>query len=195
MKKVRYGHFLVAAILCATVSVFALRQNNMTALRLRDTVLQVDQENGDVESALRELRTYVYGHMNTNLASNTSVYPPVQLKYRYERLVQAEKERVEKANNNTVYNDAQVHCEKTQPASFYGAGRLSCIQNYIDSHPVGSTTQQPIPDSLYKFDFASPLWSPDLAGWSLLLSVVFGLLFVIRLALELWMRNQLKHHL
>lgn len=194
LKKVSHWHFLVAAVICGVVALFALRQNNLTAVHLRDEVLKVDQANGDIEAALRKLRGYIYGHMNTNLASSTSVYPPIQLKYRYERLVQAEKERVGAANSNTVYNDAQTYCEQTQPASFFGAGRLGCIQNYIDSHPASTETEKPIPDSLYKFDFASPTWSPDLAGWSLVLSGFFFVLFMIRFGLELWLRSQLKHH-
>lgn len=177
------------------LSAFALRQNNLTAIRLRNEVLKVDQANGDTEAALKKLRQYIYAHMNTDLASSTSVYPPIQLKYRYERLVAAEKARVDQANSNTVYNDAQKYCETNFPQSFFGAGRLPCIQNYIDSHPVKTVTEQPIPDALYKYNFASPAWSPDVAGWGLVLSGLFLFLFGVRLVLELWLRRQLKSHL
>ena len=51
-----------------------------------------------------------------------------------------------------------------------------------------------ITDSLYKFDFASPTWSPDLAGISMILAVFFFLLFLVRLGLDFWFKNQLKHH-
>ena len=184
------------AAICGFTAIYALRQNNLGAVRLRDHVLQVDKENGDVETALRELRTYTYSHMNSSLANSTSAYPPIQLKYRYERLVAAEQARVDAANkNNTMYNDAQIYCEKTEPQSFLGAGRLGCIQRYIDSHPAGTVVPaNQIPDSLYKFDFASPVWSPDLAGWSLVLTGVFALLFVTRLGLEFWFASQFKRH-
>ena len=195
MRKVSYWHFLAAFMLFAVVALFALRQNNLTALRLRDEVLKVDQENGDTEAALKNLREYMYSHMNTDLASSTSVYPPIQLKYRYERLVAAEKARVAQLSNNTIYNDAQTYCETNFPQSFYGAGRLPCIQNYIDTHPAQTVPEQPIPDALYKFNFASPAWSPDLAGWSLVGATIFLLLFVVRFGLERWFRHQMKHHL
>lgn len=188
--------FLILAIISALMAMFALRNNNLTALKLRDNVLQADQLNGDTEGALRELREHVYGHMNTNLATSTGVYPPIQLKYRYERLVTAEQAKLSGGNQNTVYADAQKHCEATQPQSFYGAGRLTCIQNYIDSHPA---LNQPktitIPDSLYKYDFASPAWSPDLAGWSLVAAGFFALLFAIRMVAELWVRYLFKQHM
>lgn len=192
LRKFSYWYFLIACIVCSAVAVFALRQNNLNALNLRDEVLKVDEQNGDVEAALKNLRVYVYSHMNTNLATNTSVYPPIQLKYRYERLVAAEKARVDQANSNTIYNDAQKYCETNFPQSFYGAGRLPCIQNYIDTHAAPAVAEQQIPDSLYKFNFASPVWSPDLAGWSIVFAGLFFLLFLVRFVLERWLRYEFK---
>lgn len=184
--------FLIAFAISGSIAVLSLRQNNLTALNLRNEVLQADKENGDTEAALKKLREYVHGHMNTNLATGTSVYPPIQLKYRYERLVQTEKDRVAAASGN-IYNDAQNYCEKNFPQSFYGGGRLPCIQNYLDTHPRAEP--RPIPDSLYKFDFASPAWSLDMAGVSLVLSALFLLLFLVRFSLERWFRLKMKQHL
>lgn len=182
-------YLLVITLVFAFTTVLALRQNNVTALKLRDNVLKVDEQNGDVEGALRQLRTYVYGHMNTDLASGSSVYPPIQLKYRYERLLAAQQDAA-KAGNAKLYTDAQKYCESLLPTGV-SLNRVTCIQQYLDSHPLAS--QPPIQDSLYKFDFASPRWSPDLAGWSLVFTVIFGSLFLFRLFLELWMRHQLKN--
>jgi protein tyrosine phosphatase len=63
---------------------------------LRDKLLVVDQQDGDVELALRELREHIYSHMNSELGGS-NVQQPIQLKYRYERLVNAEKVRVTQA--------------------------------------------------------------------------------------------------
>lgn len=72
---------LTIAIVASIVCVFALRANNLKALELRDNVVAVDKQNGDIEAALRELRTFVYGHMNTNLSSGpNAIKPPIQLK-------------------------------------------------------------------------------------------------------------------
>jgi hypothetical protein len=153
--------------------------------------LKVDEQNGDVETALRELRAHVYAHMNSELSGGASnVQQPVQLKYRYERLVTAEKQRVSAANEK-IYNDAQVDCERRFPAGLSGSNRLPCIEQYVTSHNI---KERPIPDSLYKFDFAAPRWSPDLAGLSLLLSGLFFLLFFVRVGLERWMKHRLDAH-
>ena len=181
-----YWLYFTVAVFFGVIAVYSLRANNLGAIRLRNQVLAVDKANGDVEAALRELRTYVYSHMNANLSSGTNVYPPVQLKYRYDRLVSAEKERVA-AQTTKVYTDAQKHCERKN-SDFSGRNRVPCIEAYVTSRSV---TEQPINQDLYKFDFASPTWTPDVAGISLLLAALAGLFGVISFLGQLWLRNRL----
>ena len=183
--------FLVVAVVSGLVCMFSLRNNNLTALKLRDKVNAADQANGDVEGALRELREYVYSHMNTDLSSGpNAIKPPIQLKYTYERLVAAQ---LAKSGNNTdIYNEAQKECEKQYPKGYFGAGRIPCVTNYINSRTSGSPVNTDIPDSLYKFDFVPPLWPPDLAGWSLIVASVSTALFVIRFGMDRWIKAELR---
>jgi hypothetical protein len=109
--------------------------------------------------------------MNTDLTpGKNSVHPPIQLKYTYERLLA-------EANKNTgnaqVYSDAQAYCESQNPTDFSGRNRVPCITQYITSH--GATPPVTVPDDLYKFDFVSPSWSPDLAGWTAVTTVILFL--------------------
>lgn len=181
--------FLAIAVVSGVVCVLALRNNNMTALKLRDQVIMADKENGDVEAALKNLRAFIYGHMNTDLSTGQgAIKPPIQLKYRYERLVQAENERIGKENDK-IYTDAQVQCEKQFPKGLSGSGRIPCIKDYINSHGI---QEKEIPESLYKFDFVSPRWSPDLAGWSLVIASTMLALFVIRFGLDRWVQAELR---
>ncbi len=181
--------FLVIAIVSGIISVTALRNNNVTALKLRDKVIAADKNNTDVEKPLRDLREYIYAHMNTDLSvGEGAIKPPIQLKYRYERLVAAENERVGKENEK-IYNDAQVECEKRFPKGLSGSGRIPCIKEYIEGHGIQEKT---IPDNLYKFDFVSPKWSPDLAGWSLVVSSISFALFVIRFGMDRWVQTELR---
>jgi len=190
LRPLNYWYFLVAFFISLTISVVALRQNNIEAIHLRNRVLAVDQQNGDVESALRSLRLYIYGHMNTNLATPNGVYPPIQLKYRYDRLVQVEKDRVNSVNSQ-VYTDAQHICEQLYPHSLSGGPRVPCIQDYVTKN---GAKEQPIPDSLYKFAFIPPFWSPDFAGWSLVVSALLLLLFVVRYSLDRWFKYNFQSH-
>ena len=183
--------FLGVAVVSGLVCVLALRNNNVSALHLRDEVNKVDQANGDVEGALRNLRQYVYDHMNTNLSEGANtIKPPIQLKYTYERLL-AEQLKNSNKDVSALYNKAQTECEKLYPKGQFGSGRISCVEDYVSIRSPG-TTLPTVPDSLYKFDFVSPLWSPDLAGWTLIFSSVALALFVIRYGLDRWVKAELR---
>lgn len=189
LKPINLWVFLVIAIVSGVVCVLALRDNNYKALALRDTVIQVDKDNGDIEAALRELRTFVYGHMNTNLAAgDNAIKPPIQLKYRYERLLEAQQQDA-KRQSDQIYSEAQAECEKKFPSGLRNSGRIPCITEYISNKGIQQT---PIPASLYKFDFVSPIWSPDMAGWSLVVASVSFALFVIRFGMGRWVRAELR---
>lgn len=188
LKPIHIGIFLAIAIVSGVVCIMALRDNNQKALDLRDKVIQVDKDNGDIETALRELRSFVYAHMNTDLAAgDNAIKPPIQLKYRYERLLEAQQQDV-KRQSDQIYSEAQAECERKFPSGLRNSGRIPCITEYIATKGI---KQEPIPDSLYKFDFVSPLWSPDLAGWSLVVASVTMALFVIRLGMGRWVKTEL----
>lgn len=168
--------FLIVAILSGVFSVYQLRANNEHMLVLRQAVYDADKANGDVQGALKDLQAYVTRHMNTDLQTSTSVYPPIQLKYTYERLAQAQGAQAQQANSK-IYTDAQAYCESKNSHDFSGRNRVPCIQEYISTHTTQGSAV--IPDALYKFSFASPRWSPDLAGWSIMLAIFSGIMFVI----------------
>lgn len=186
-----YWYFLAGFILFGSIFVYQYRQNNIRMIELRDAVFRADETNTDLEKSLRELRSFVYGHMNTNLtSSSTAIKPPIQLKYEYERLVAAERSRVEQATAK-LRADATAICEQRFPTTANVTGREPCIQGILEEQ---GAVAQPIPKELYQFDFLSPRWSPDLAGWSLVLTIFFGLLFITRYSLELWLRKQFSQH-
>lgn len=182
-KAVRPVYLLVVFLVFGAIAIFALRHNYETMTKLRQQVYQADQNNGNVEAALQNLRLYVTHHMNTSLASGpNAVYPPIQLKYTYDRLVQARSAQVQ-SENASIYTDAQHYCEAQIPTGFSGRYRVGCIQDYINSH---GAKQQPVPDSLYKFDFVAAKWSPDLAGWSQAATALSGVLLIV-----LWLARRL----
>lgn len=151
--------FLISSIICLG----ALRHNNTTMVKLRDEVYIADKNNADVGMALNKLRAYVYAHMNTNLSTGTNIKPPIQLKYTYERLMEKAKPMT---NNPQLYIDANNHCGPQTAAN--------CVADYVSSH--GGVEAKTIPVGLYEYDFVSPSWSPDFAGWSLISTIVLGAL-------------------
>ena len=168
-------YFLLVAVIAGAISVVSLRHNNEQMIVLRDAVYQADKNDGDVEGALRNLRGYVFSHMNTSLASGpNAVHPPIQLKYTYERLQAAQQVSLGQ-NNSQLYGQAQQACE-AQGETTTAQTTIACIQEYAASHGIQLAS---IPEGLYKFDFVSAKWSPDLAGWSLVITIVSLVSFVI----------------
>lgn len=140
--------------------------------KLKVAVYTADRDNGNVQAALIRLQAYVTAHMNTNLStSNGAVYPPIQLQNTY--LKQAPSEA-------GLYTQAQSYCQQLDPTDFSGRNRVPCIEQFITSH--GSTTEP----ALYQFDFISPAWSPDAAGFSLLATVALLFISTMLLAVRLW---------
>lgn len=186
IRRVRPWYFFVIFVVSGTVFLFAVRHNYATMVNLRNAVYQADKENGDVKTALKNLQNYVYNHMNTSVASGpNAVYPPIQLKYTYDNLVKAQASEVARENSQ-IYTDAQHYCEAKIPTGFSGRYRISCIQNYVTRHGTKTT---PIPDSLYKFDFVAARWSPDLAGLSLIVTILSFLIFVALLLINRWLKS------
>lgn len=178
-------YFVVAIVVFGTVSLVSLRHNNEHMIRLRDAVYAADKNNGDVETALRQLRLYIYSHMNTSLASGpNAVHPPIQLKYTYERLQQAQENALGRGNS-ALYSQAQNYCEQQTQV---GSEVISCIQQYASDHGVQLA---PIPDSLYKFDFTSAKWSFDIAGWGLLFSCLALLGLLVAAPYQWWAKKYL----
>lgn len=148
-------------------------------LQLRQAVYTADKSGTDVQTSLVRLQSYVTAHMNTKLdAGANAVYPPVQLKYTYDRLVKARSDQLATTNSQT-YSNAQAYCEQQNPTDFSGRNRVPCIEQYVQSHGV---QLPPIPDALYKFSFVSPAWSPDLAGWTAVTTVLLGVLTLVAFA-------------
>jgi hypothetical protein len=182
--------FLGVFLFSAVITLTALRSNNQQMIKLREAVYTADKDNKDVNAALNNLRGYVYGHMNTSLSSGgNAIKPPIQLKYTYQRLQAAEQDRTDVANTQ-VYTDAQSYCQIQNPVAFSGRTRVPCVTDYVTTH---GTQAKPIAIGLYQFDFISPAWSPDFAGWSLVVTLLLFVLFVSRIFMDKLVSTKLRN--
>lgn len=174
------------------ISILALRANNVKMGELRQAVYIADEQGGDIELALQNLRVFVYSHMNTDLrAGSTSTGAPIQLVNRFNAAVAAEQARVAALSSaaSGVYADAQARCERS---SLPLTARAQCIQDYVAANGSGIPQLNLPPKEFYSFDFASPIWSPDLAGWSLIVSAIIAMLILVRLIAGAFVRWYIK---
>lgn len=167
------GAILIIVAVGAVTSIYGLRSNNLTMVELRNDVFIADKEDGDIEGALVDLRAHVISHMNTDLNRDSAFAiegeKPIQLVNKYYR--DAVTGYQEALVGNPAYiatlTAAQTVCESPQvPAS----ERLSCIGGQISAtaSPTFPSLEPPSKD-LYVFDFESPRWSPDIAGFGIVL--------------------------
>lgn len=170
--------FLV--VFFGSITVWQLRANNLKMLELKQAVIKADEQGGDVESALNNLRLFVYGHMNTRLRPVGSSEPPIQLINRYNQLVAAEQARIASisASSSDLYQQAQAECN-TPDVSL--SMRNQCVKDYYVTHGGGGSYVKLPPKELYTYDFASPKWSFDVAGISLVLAIISVVFLIIRL--------------
>lgn len=160
---VKPWYLFLLAVLLVGVGLLAMRTNYSHMVVLRDKVYAADKAGTGVEQSLQDLRDYVGHHMNTSLSSGANaVYPPIQLKYTYDRLIAAKSKETSDYNAH-IYTNAQKYCEAKIPTGFSGKYRVACIQEYVTKHKASPNY---ISADLYKFDFYSPAWAPDLAGLS-----------------------------
>ncbi len=185
-RQVKPWYFIAAFVLFGTMSLVSLRHNNEQMIHLRNAVYAADKANGNVEGALRQLRIYIYSHMNTGLASGPdAVYPPIQLKYTYERLQKA-RENALSQGDSTLYTAAQNYCDNQTQV---GSQVIACIQRYAAEH---GAPLAPVPASLYEFDFTAAKWSFDMAGWSLIFTGLSLLGFLISAPYHWWAKKYLS---
>jgi hypothetical protein len=189
-KTVTLALLFIGLLTSVSFSIYGLRANNLKMIHLREAVYTADEQNGDIAGTLKNLRDYVFSHMNTNLRPANSTEPPIQLVNQFNRIVAAEQARIEALGGaNQVYVEAQRKCEV---ASVSLMARAQCIQQYVSEHGNGVPQLNLPPKEFYTFDFASPRWSPDLAGWALVFSGLFTLLLIVRLIAGRFIHHYLK---
>jgi hypothetical protein len=169
---------VVLLLIFAALSVYELRQNNLGMISLKNQLMVADKNNGNVNGDINKLRSYIYSHMNTSPSSGANgIYPPIQLKYTYQRLLANAQAQVS-AQNGQIYAQAVAYCNNLMPNYSPTEANLqkltTCEEQYYEAQPRATAY---VAAPLYEFDFVSPFWSPDLAGFSILITI--GLLVAL----------------
>lgn len=183
---------MVVLLILVTGSVLALRQNNLNMVKLRDNVVAADERGEGVQEELTKLNSYVFKHMNTQ------VVRPIELVNTYNRQAQQVIQAAQRGSGRDIYAEGTAACERRGiPLSSIA----QCITDYANKN-APSVAQQKIslPDkSLFTYSFISPMWTPDLAGILVLLTVVTALWLFARLiefvVVRLIVRHRIKHGL
>lgn len=178
IQKVKTWQLIVLLILSGFISATFLRLNNVGMIQRLDAVKVADEQGDDnvTRNRLLDLQHYVASHMNTD---QNDVY----LASSYERDRAALVEAAASNTDNSVIN-AEVDAICKPQFSGYSQGYVECFAREYAAYAPGdspvSQVKAPDPDK-YRFVFAAPLWSPDFAGFSVLISLGIGLVIIARL--------------
>lgn len=197
ISRLKTWQLLVILFMMVIVSATLLRLNSLGMVERRAAVIAAD-EKGDkaaLRASIAELQTYVSHHMNTSLAGG------LYLAKTYERDRDAALAAAESTTNpnSSVYQQASIECRQR-----WKGGVASFRNDYVQCvvEKVGTLTPQSDPAAnlklpkadAYRISFASPLWTPDAAGLSVLICLILVLLIVVRLVTLVILRLLLKRH-
>jgi len=180
LQRVKTWQLLVLLVLAGFISATFLRLNNIGMVERRAAVVAADDVGNETETIKRlyDLQHYVSSHMNTDLGKG------VYLESTYQRDSQAVLNAAagDQNPNGNIYKKAQEVCAPR--FSHYSTAYLQCTTSELAKYPAAGNLIQDVhlPSvSSYLHDYESPVWSPDFAGWSLVISGVIALMIVVRL--------------
>lgn len=164
---------LVLLVIMISISGYFLRQNNLQMIRLRNAVVQADEQGGDIPGTLKRLNDHVFNHMNTEIVR------PVELVNTYNRAAEAAVRAASKPTSNDVYQEATRHCEQQGVMLTTIA---QCASDYIMRNRPGNLQREIVlPDkNRFIYTYATPLWTPDIAGISVLMSAILAIWLLSR---------------
>lgn len=180
----RKRHFKTWQIFCLLIffvllGIYGLRLNNLKMVELRNQVLVADETGNNLSEALENLNKHVFNHMNTEIVR------PIELVHTYDRQAQTIiKASTQTVKNRDLYAEAARHCGSAN--GIFSESTVACTTNYIEAEAkkagFGELPKINLPDkNRFIYSYASPLWTPDLAGISILISLILAVWFVLRI--------------
>ena len=182
---------MIILILTLFVTATFLRLNSVGMSDRRDAVFSADKAGDPNETRARvyDLQRFSAAHMN----ASTGVF---YLQDQYNRDAQAAIERSSQASSSFATINAEAEAVCHPQFSGWSTAYMQCFLAEVAKHPSTDTLPSfvfPSPE-LYRYSFVSPLWSPDFAGWSVIVSVVIIVMIIIRMIGIILLRLMLKSH-
>jgi len=192
VKNIKTWQLVIIFILVSFLAATFLRLNNIGMEQRRDALVAVDKtgDQAQITARLGDLRDYVSAHMNTDLGHG------VPLQASYDRAVEVARQAALNTTGSAgnIYKLADEYCKPQFRA--YSTAYLNCFLAQLNKYPSDAIdTDQQIkwPDAnLYMYNFVSPVWSPDLAGWTVLVSLVLLIIIIVRIISSIILRIILR---
>ncbi len=196
IRHVKTWQLCVILIIGLIISASLLRLNNITMEHYRNAVYGADKSGNKeaIKNSLVDLQRYVARHMNTSLLNG------VYLQEEYNRALDTwDKSAQSSTNPNAaVYQQASIECRARWHggvASFRN-DYVGCVAERVRALGVaddpGAITARPNPED-YHYNYVSPLWSPDIAGFTVLFCGLIASVIMLRIIAAIILRFILRH--
>lgn len=193
LQRVKTWQLVILLIFAIFVTLTFLRLNNIGMVERRSAVTSADEAgNPDaVISRLYDLQRYVSSHMNTDMGKG------IYLQASYKRDVQKAYNvaSADENPNGNIYKKAQEVCAPR--FTLWSPAYVQCTFGELSKYPAADDLAGAVklpPADMYLHVFASPLWTPDFAGWSLVVCIVIALVIIARTASLGVLRLMLARH-
>jgi hypothetical protein len=190
LQRIKTWQLVVLLILVCFVSATFLRLNNIGMVERREAVSRADKagDNKITQTRLYDLQRYVSAHMNTDMSKG------VYLEEAYKRDQQLLFSKATIGPNGNIYKKAQDVCAPQY--SSWSTAYVQCTISELDKYPSGENLNKIVilPNSSYLHVYASPLWSPDFAGWSVVVCVVILIMIFSRFIGVIILKVLLRKH-
>ena len=194
IETVKTWQLIIILILSLFLSATFLRLNNTGMIERRNAIEGADKSGDtiDVASRIYDIQRYAAVHMN----ADTGVF---YLQEQYNRDVKlAVNQGSGEANTgaNSPQARADAVCNPNLQYRGYSVAYQNCIIEQLDKagqivDPASIRLPNP---ALYRYSFTSPAWSPDFAGFSVLVSLLIAGLVLVRLVIWGVLKLLLKRH-
>ncbi len=193
LQRIKTWQLVILFILSCFVSATFLRLNNIGMVERRAAVLSADDagDKAAIVNRLYDLQRYVSAHMNTDLGQGVTL----ESSYKRDYLAAQDAAANDSNPNGNIYKKAQQVC--APQFTRYSYAYLQCTTGELAKYPAASDPVSVVKmptQATYRHDFASPLWSPDFAGWSVLVSLVLAVMIIVRLVAIGILRAVLHRH-
>ena len=201
LEQIKTWQLVVLLILSGFMSATFLRLNNVGMIDRRDAVKQADVDGDETVIAKRlyDLQRFVASHMNTDPGS-----VPLEHSYKraYDRALQDFEAQIANQSNNNTVAEVRAYCDAQAQQGGWGRFLASadpryvqCINDKWNEYPSAENVNyhfQAPSTAPYYHTFVSPRWSPDFAGWSLVVTGIIALIIVVRFIILVILRILIK---
>lgn len=195
LRHIKTWQLFIILIFMVLISASLLRLNNLNMVDMRKAVTHADDGGNkeEIKQSLLDLQKYVSSHMNTNLAGG--IY--LEASYQRDRAIAIERASDQENPASEVYKQASIDCRSRFQGGVesYRNDYVACVQERVaalgSADEIASANLPQVEN--YHYNFVSPLWSPDLAGFSVAVCALIVLVIFSRWIVLLILRLLLSH--